>query len=961
MKKIKFRSPQNEELSNLESKYLQAKTTAELSVADINTTCPYCGVGCGIRVSKSESDNQHSLPVLINGDKRHPANFGKLCIKGKNLGDTLINDNRLALPKINNQIQKWPRTLDYVASQLTKTIDKYGPDSVAFYTSGQLLTEDYYIANKLMKGFIGSGNIDTNSRLCMSSAVSAHKRAFGEDIVPMSYSDITKADLIVLIGSNLAWCHPVIYQRIREEKERRPTLKIVVIDPRITASTELADLHLPIKAGGDLRLFNGLLNYLNEHDCIDKKARTLEGLEDALRCAQKESLHLSHTQCEETGLLTQDMHDFYHLFASNDKVVTLFSQGINQSAQGTDQGNAIINCHLASGKIGKEGCGPFSITGQPNAMGGREVGALANTLASHIDFPNQDTDSEKYAEIHRGLSDFWQTNCLVKKEGLKAVDLFNAVDEGKIKAIWIMATNPIVSMPNHDKIAKALTKCPLVIVSDCVEKNDTLQYADVILPAQSWGEKSGTVTNSERRISRQRPFLVPFGEAKPDWWIISEVAKRMGFTKQFSYNNVSEVFSEHARLSGLQNEGNRAFDISAYADITPEQFEQWQPTQWPQPKGRAIRINDQGFFSEGRYYHGNKKAKMIAVESRGLFTDNPSDSVKNNNSLNHYSDNKESIDSTIFTLNTGRNRDQWHTQTRSGKSSILTNRHPEPEVSINPKDALLLGIRDAQLVTISAVSTRLNKQDDSTIERQIIMRAKLTESVSPKALFIPIHWSQSNFNQGCISQLVEARVDNISGQPAFKHSQVQVKPCKVSSEALLVVKEPIKMLDVIYQVEQKIAGGYCYHLASNKKAEDFFSDLDNMICSSYSANQTRDYLNASEPLKQYFRKSYLKEGQLQSAILVSPKKADLPQGWISQCYQLGETINDKRDLLSNDVKQLQQKKTFCQCLNIELSQVTKAIEQGDLTVENIRDKTGAGNGCGSCIGDISLLLRELSV
>ena len=352
---------------------------------------------------------------------------------------------------------------------------------------------------------------------------------------------------------------------------------------------------------------------------------------------------------------------------------------------------------------------------------------------------------------------------------------------------------------------------------------------------------------------------------------------------------------------------------------------------------------------------------MIAVESRALFTDTQKCTVKNNNIQNHFIDNKGSIDNTIFTLNTGRNRDQWHTQTRSGKSSVLTNRHPEPEVSINPKDALMLGIKETQLVTISAVSTKLREQNVPTIERQIIMRAKLTKSVRPKALFIPIHWSQSNFNQGCISQLVEARVDNISGQPAFKHSQVKLKPCQVKSEALLVVKVPIKMLDVIYQVEQKIAGGYCYHLASNKKPEDFFSDLEYIICSSYSANQTRDYLNASEPLKQYFRKSYLKEGQLQSAILVSPKKDDLPQGWISQCYQLGKTINDKRDLLSNDVKQLQQKNTFCQCLNIELSQVTEAIEQGDLTVEKVREKTRVGNGCGSCIGDISLMLKELSV
>jgi len=548
-----------------------------------------------------------------------------------------------------------------------------------------------------------------------------------------------------------------------------------------------------------------------------------------------------------------------------------------------------------------------------------------------------------------------------------------------------MATNPVVSMPNHKKIAQALSKCPLVIVSDCVESNDTLQYADVILPAQAWGEKSGTVTNSERRISRQRPFLVPFGEAKPDWWIISEVAKRMGFAKQFSYNDVSAVFSEHARLSGLQNEGSRAFDISAYGELTPQQFELWQPVQWPQPKGRTIRINDQGFFNDGRYYHTDKKAKMIAVESTPFLLKKQSTQKKSTQRkgaenigadekrTNHQGMSVQESDYTnnsVFTLNTGRNRDQWHTQTRSGKSSILTNRHPEPEVSINPSDALMLGIKDAQLVTVS-VATRTSRERGgelatenklTTAEQQLILRVKLTEAVSEKTLFIPIHWSNSNFNQGCVSQLVQANVDKISGQPAFKHSQVNIKPYQVNSEALLVVKTmlemPTKGCDVVYQVEQKIAGGYCYHLASNKTPEAFFNGLDKLVHSQNDTNQVPDNLNASEPLKQYFRKSYLTKGQLQSAILVSPNKSDLPQGWFSQCYQLGETINEKRDLLSNDATQLQQKKTFCQCLNIELNQIKQAIEHGDLTVEDIRTQTGAGNGCGSCIGDISLMLQE---
>lgn len=888
---------------------------------DINTTCPYCGVGCGIKVSKNS--NNASKTVLINGDNYHPANFGKLCIKGKNLAETLANDNRFVEPHINNKVQKWSRTLDFIASKINQSIEEYGKESVGFYVSGQLLTEDYYVANKLMKGFIGTGNIDTNSRLCMSSAVSAHKRAFGEDIVPMSYSDITKADLIVLAGSNLAWCHPVLYQRIREEKARRPELTLVVIDPRVTASIELADLHLPIKAGQDVTLFNGLLNYLNLHGFINKELLAsvdqTSGLEQALNNAKEDSFHLSST-----GLSEQDIERFYYLFANKEKVVTLFSQGINQSKQGTDQVNGIINCHLVTNKIGKTGSGIFSITGQPNAMGGREVGALANTLASHIEF--------KDTHLHDALADFWQTDNLTKTEGLKAVDLFDAVESGKIKVLWIMATNPLVSMPNHLKIKKALEKCPLVIVSDCVANNDTLSYANVILPAQTWGEKSGTVTNSERRISRQRSFLKAFGQAKPDWWIISEVAKRMGFEKQFTYNAVHQIFAEHARLSGLKNNGSRGFDISAFGTLNAEQYERLQPFQWPQPQGGSIRLNEQNFFTDGHYFHENNKARIIPIKANRV-NENPC----------------------LFTLNTGRNRDQWHTQTRSGKSSILSQRHPEPEVEINDQDAAKLNIYNGQLVTIEA--------DDKRVKEQYLMRAKVTKTQRQKELFIAIHWSASNFNQGCVSKFVKANIDVISGQPAFKHSKVTVQAWHTRSEGMLVVKNAISENLATYQVEQKIEGGYCYYLASTELSIDFFERLNNFVLSNpkimFEHNETK-VLNAMNETKKYFRKSYFIQDYMQATILVAQQKSDLPQGWISQIFALSD-YDGKRNIMSGDSKRLQSKNTFCHCLNIELKEIEQAIASGELTVDSIRTKTKAGNGCGSCIGDIALKLNQYAM
>jgi len=875
---------------------LKAIPNEQLLQESVKSTCPYCGVGCGVEVSTTNTG------VVVNGDKYHPANFGKLCIKGKNLGLTVDNDNRLSTPMVNGGAQSWPRALDYVASEFNKTIEKYGKDSVAFYVSGQLLTEDYYVANKLMKGFIGTGNIDTNSRLCMSSAVAAHKQVFGEDIVPMSYSDITSSDVIVLAGSNLAWCHPVIYQRIREEKERRPALKIIVIDPRATASLELADLHLPIKPGGDLILFNSLLDFMAQRGQLDL---SLPGMKEALAAAQ-----ISAASIGETGLDDDLLAQFFTAFSDSDKVVTLFSQGINQSTQGTKQVSAILNCHVASGKIGRQGCGPFSITGQPNAMGGREVGALANTLAAHMEFDN--------TELLKPLSEFWQTDNLATSAGLKAVELFDAIKEGKIKAVWIMATNPLVSLPNHDAVRQALEACPLVVVSDCVASNDTLDYANVILPAQGWGEKSGTVTNSERRISRQRSFLEPYGDAKADWWIVCEVAKRMGFAKQFTYDGPADIFKEHARLSGLENNGTRGFDISQFGNISEQQYQQWLPVQWPQPKGSTRRLSDQLFFGDNQYFHQDKQPR-----------------IKENS---HQS---RTFDADLFVLNTGRNRDQWHTQTRSGKASKLTNHQPEPLVEINSDDGKKLGLVDGGLAQLSGQG------------QSLIARIKLSHKQLRGSVFMPIHWSQSNSNQGCVSKLVAPVYDPTSGQPAFKQSQISVVDWSVNSNAILVVREPLAQELCSYQVEQRIEGGYCYYLASELTPEKMQQQLVDFIGSEHGST-----IVANDPKAQYFRQHYFDEGQLEAGIFVAKTKDELPQGWVSDFYKMSNDNSAKRSLLSSDVAALQQQKTFCQCLNIAVGDIKAAIDSGELDIAKIREKTGAGGGCGSCISDIAMLLSD---
>ncbi len=446
----------------------------------VRTTCAYCGVGCGISATPTGVRE-----VTIRGDEAHPANAGRLCSKGTHLGETVGLTGRLLHPMIGERRVRWDKALDLVAKRFRDTIARHGPDSVAFYVSGQLLTEDYYVANKLMKGFIGSANIDTNSRLCMSSAVAGHTRAFGEDVVPAAYEDLDKADLVVLIGSNTAWCHPIVYQRIQAARAERGT-KLIVIDPRRTETCEGADLHLPLRPGSDVALMNGLLAWLAEQDMVGQSAINRAFMTAHVEVPEGFWEHLATGHDVWSTAKTCDLDPalllkFYELFAANPRTVTLFSQGINQSIRGTDQVNAIINVHLATGRIGRPGAAPFSITGQPNAMGGREVGGLASTLAAHMDFA-----PENVARVGR----FWAAPTMATKPGLKAVELFRAIGEGRIKALWVMATNPAVSLPDAGNVRAALEKCPFVVVSDVIANTDTTAHADVRLPAAAWGRRT---------------------------------------------------------------------------------------------------------------------------------------------------------------------------------------------------------------------------------------------------------------------------------------------------------------------------------------------------------------------------------------------------------------------------------------------------------------------------------------
>ena len=564
----------------------------------------------------------------------------------------------------------WSDALDHVAHRFQHIVARDGPGAVAFYLSGQLLTEDYYVANKLMKGFIGSANVDTNSRLCMASSVAGHRRAFGADTVPGCYEDLDEADLLVLVGSNAAWCHPVLYQRMLANKQQRGA-RIVVIDPRRTDTVGDDDLFLGLKPGTDTALFSGLLVHLADNGALDRDYidRYTSGFDEAIARARSMAGSVGATALA-TGLSEHDVATFFQMFASTPRVVTMYSQGVNQSAQGTDKVNAILNCHLATGRIGKIGASPFSLTGQPNAMGGREVGGLANQLAAHMGFSPPDID-----RVRR----FWKAPRIATHEGLKAVQMFDAIARGEIKALWVMGTNPAVSLPNADGVREALKKLELFVVSENVVSNDTVDAGPhVLLPAQAWGEKSGTVTNSERRISRQRAFLSAPGEARPDWWIMGEVAKRLGFGAAFSFGSVADIFREHAALSAFENNGGRDFDIGALASLSEDDFDAMAPVQWPVRQGADPQAR---FFADGGFFANDFKARFIAPEVPALRT--------------------ETTAARPLRLNTGRIRDQWHTMTRTGESPRLGQHLPEPFVEVHPDDALKFGVADGDFARVT--------------------------------------------------------------------------------------------------------------------------------------------------------------------------------------------------------------------------------------------------------------------
>jgi assimilatory nitrate reductase catalytic subunit len=876
-----------------------------MSTDSIRTTCPYCGVGCGVLVSREAGGWQ------VRGDPLHPANRGRLCSKGAALGETLALDERLLHPQVDGRRVDWDTALDTVARRFSATLAEHGPEAVAFYVSGQLLTEDYYLANKLMKGYLGSANIDTNSRLCMASAVSGHKRAFGSDAVPGCYEDIELADLVVLVGSNAAWTHPVLHQRLTAARQARPQTRVVVIDPRRTATAELADLHLPLAPGTDAWLFNGLLEHLRREGGLDwgYLEAHVEGFGEALAAVEGLTPSAVAAAC---ALPEADVATFFGWFARTQRTVTLFSQGINQSSSGVDKVNAILNVHLATGRVGRPGASPLSLTGQPNAMGGREVGALANQLAAHMDFAP--------AHVER-VRRFWRAPHMATGPGLKAVELFQAVRDGRIKALWIMATNPLVSLPEADAVAEALARCPFVVVSDVTRHTDTARHAHVLLPAAAWGEKDGTVTNSERRISRQRAFLPLPGEARPDWWIVSAVARRMGFGAGFEYRAPAEIFREHAALSAFENAGTRPFDLGPLAKLDAAAYDRLEPIQWPLASPGAGKAR---LFADGRYPTPTARARMVPIRPRP-----PARSP--------------SVDRPLL-LNTGRIRDQWHTMTRTGLSARLFAHIDEPRVEVHPRDMRRWGLTPGGLARVC------------NGRGEVLVRVSESAGQRPGSVFVPMHWNAQYTARGRIGALVEAVTDPISGQPEFKHVPVAVAHYAADWQGFVLARRAPEGIATPYWCRIRAPACWRYELAGEPAHWPTEALLARWL------GEGQELIELRDPAAGRYRAALLRDGRLQAVVFLDRQADMLPaRQWLTSLFERERLSDAERAclLLGRPAQAAADAgRTVCVCHGVGERTLAAAIAGGADSVEALGQVLKAGTGCGACVPELRALLGK---
>lgn len=700
-------------------------------VRETRSTCPYCGTGCGVLIT-----SQAGTITGVRGDPDHPANFGRLCSKGSTLHQTTLVTGRALHPELRTdktaprQPTAWTTALTTAARHFATALRDHGPDSVAFYISGQLLTEDYYVFNKLARALVGTNNIDSNSRLCMSSAVAGYKATLGMDSVPCCYEDLEASDCLLIAGANPAWAHPVLFRRIEAARAARPGQKIIVVDPRRTDTAAMADLHLQIEPGSDVVLYAAMLNVLIREHLIDPAfiADHTEGFAALQANIEDLTPEAAAVQC---GVPAEDIVTAARLFGQARAPLSLWCQGLNQSSHGTHNAAALIHLHLATGTLGRPGMGPFSLTGQPNAMGGREVGAMANLLGAHRDL-GKPADRADMAAL-------WGIPEIPAQPGLTAVELFEAVRAGRIKALWIACTNPAHSLPDQTLIREALAACPFVVVQEAFADTETCAYADLLLPAATWGEKEGTVTNSERRITRVRAAIPPPGEARPDWQIARDFGLALGAElgraeeagRLLGFADTSSVFAEHAATTRGRDLDFSGLDYAHLAEA---------PRQWPFPSGAGE--GQARLYGDGRFPTPSGRARFVLLERRPT---------------------AEATDATFpLHLNSGRLRDQWHGMSRTGRLARLYAHDDRARLHLHPEDMARQGLSEYQLV-------RLDSRRGSAV-----LPVAANPDIKPGGAYLAMHWGSTNLSHPGANLHMGGFTDSTSRQPELKHAAIRL-------------------------------------------------------------------------------------------------------------------------------------------------------------------------------------------
>jgi assimilatory nitrate reductase catalytic subunit len=918
-------------------------------IKETKSTCPYCGVGCGVIIG-----SQEDKIISVTGDPTHPANFGRLCTKGSTLHLTTAIDNRALYPEMRltreatRKRVSWDVSLDYLTEKFAQTIEKHGPDSVAFYISGQLMTEDYYVFNKLAKGLIGTNNVDTNSRLCMSSAVAGYKVTLGADAPPACYEDIDHTNCLLIAGSNTAFAHPIIFRRIEDAKANNPKLKIIVVDPRKTDTAQAADLHLAILPGTDVALFNGLLHIMLWEGLLDMDfIRSHTNGFDALKETVRE--YTPKMVSDICGIKESDIIQAAKWFGAGPSL-SMYCMGLNQSVHGTDKNVALINLHLATGQIGKPGAGPFSLTGQPNAMGGREVGGMANLLSGHRDLNNA---------VHRDeVAKLWGIESVPETPGKTAIEMFDAVKSGEIKAIWIACTNPAQSMPDLNNVLAALNNADLVVVQDAFNNTDTCKYADVLLPASTWGEKEGTVTNSERRITRVNPAVPPPAEAKHDWAIMVDFAQRLekrlrlpspasgagaggegGRRSEatpatlFAFNTTEDIFNEHRETTR-----GRDLDITglSYALLNEQ-----GPQQWPFVMGESA--GKARLYADGIFQKSDGKAQFVNAVYKGT-----ADKTDARHPLH---------------LLTGRLRDQWHGMSRTGRAAQLYNHVEEASINMAQDDMTRRDLKTGDIVKVS------NKRGS------LVLPVQVSDEVQPAQTFIAMHWG-SQFMHGLgVNALMPPNVDKTSKQPELKHTAIKIE--KLELPWRMTVMRSLKNLNQLQAIRTLLPNfthascglfgresndciGMLMLRAAHQTAVE--NDVIDQIDTILGMTEDAPCLNYNDAKRGISKRILVENIDSKSKVTgVRLVGETLAADWLKDVMTTGQFTDDLRKwalapLSAPPTGQRGRGKIICNCLDISQNEIIDNIALGaDLIT--LQNKLKCGTECGSCVPELRKLVQ----